>query len=104
MLLGDKEQTEDDVYLKEAMLNTAAGEFLEARNDLPRGWPTTIFTKGKSLAMSSNGSGFDYDENQKGAETNPCLEKWRITVSALLCLGGPFQAAEPLCDSTQVHR
>ena len=43
MLLGDKSKL-NDVYLKEAMLNTAAGEFLEARNDLAR-VDTTIFTK-----------------------------------------------------------
>ncbi len=61
MLLGDKSKL-NDVYLKEAMLNTAAGEFLEARNDLAR-VDTTIFTKEQEIAYCNvqQRFWFDYD-------------------------------------------
>lgn len=83
MLLGDKSKL-NDVYLKEAMLNTAAGEFLEARNDLAGLTRPYSQKSRKSLtAMSSNGSGSIMTRTRK-VLTNPCLEKWRITVSACL--------------------
>ena len=68
MLLGDKSKL-NNVYLKEAMLNTAAGEFLEARNDLAL-VDTTIFTKEQEIAYCNvqQRFWFDYDESQKGAD------------------------------------
>ena len=68
LTLGDKSKL-NDVYLKEAMLNTAAGEFLEARNDLAL-VDTTIFKKDQEIAYCNvlQRFWFDYDENQKGAD------------------------------------
>ncbi len=68
LFLGDKSKM-NDVRLKEAMLNTAAGEFLEARNDLAQ-VDTTIFTKEQEIAWCNvqQRFWFDYDENQKGAD------------------------------------
>lgn len=88
MLLGDKSKL-NDVYLKEAMLNTAAGEFLEARNDLAR-VDTTIFTKEQEIAYCNvqQRFWFDYDENQKGADKS-MLRKVAYYRERLLALADP---------------
>ena len=88
MLLGDKSKL-NDVYLKEAMLNTAAGEFLEARNDLER-VDTTIFTKEQEIAYCNvqQRFWFDYDENQKGADKS-MLRKVAYYRERLLALADP---------------
>ena len=88
MLLGDKSKL-NDVYLKEAMLNTAAGEFLEARNDLAR-VDTTIFTKEQEIAYCNvqQRFWFDYDENLKGADKS-MLRKVAYYRERLLALADP---------------
>lgn len=88
MLLGDKSKL-NDVYLKEAMLNTAAGEFLEARNDLAR-VDTTIFTKEQEIAYCNvqQRFWFDYDENLKGADKS-MLRKVAYYRERLLALANP---------------
>ena len=59
----------NDICLKEAMLNTAAGEFLEARNNLAS-MDTTIFHREQEIEYCNvqQRFWFDYDENQKGAD------------------------------------
>ena len=88
LLLGDKSKL-NDVRLKEAMLNTAAGEFLEARNDLAR-MDTTIFTKEQEIAWCNvqQRFWFDYDENQKGADKS-MLRKVVYYRERLLALADP---------------
>ena len=88
MLLGDKSKL-NDVRLKEAMLNTAAGEFLEARNDLAQ-VDTTIFTKEQEIAWCDvqQRFWFDYDENQKDADKS-MLRKVVYYRERLLALADP---------------
>ena len=88
LLLGDKSKL-NDVHLKEAMLNTAAGEFLEARNDLAQ-VDTTIFTKEQEIAWCDvqQRFWFDYDENQKDADKS-MLRKVVYYRERLLALADP---------------
>ncbi len=88
LLLCDKSKL-NDVHLKEAMLNTAAGEFLEARNDLSQ-VDTTIFTKEQEIAWCNvqQRFWFDYDENQKGADKS-MLRKVVYYRERLLALADP---------------
>ena len=88
LLLGDKDKL-NDVRLKEAMLNTAAGEFLEARNDLAQ-VDTTIFTKEQEIAWCDvqQRFWFDYDENQKDADKS-MLRKVVYYRERLLALADP---------------
>lgn len=88
LLLCDKSKL-NDVHLKEAMLNTAAGEFLEARNDLSQ-VDTTIFTKEQEIAWCNvqQRFWFDYDENQKGADKS-MLRKVVYYRERMLALADP---------------
>ena len=88
LLLCDKSKL-NDVHLKEAMLNTAAGEFLEARNDLSQ-VDTTIFTKEQEIAWCNvqQRFWFDYDENQKGADKS-ILRKVVYYRERMLALADP---------------
>ncbi len=65
LALGDQSKI-NDILLKEAMLNTAAGEFLEAINNLAR-MDTTIFTKEQEIRYCDVQQRFwnDYNEYQK---------------------------------------
>ena len=64
LALGDQSKI-NDILLKEAMLNTAAGEFLEAINNLAR-MDTTIFTKEQEIRYCDVQQRFwnDYNEYQ----------------------------------------
>ena len=88
LLLCDKSKL-NDVHLKEAMLNTAAGEFLEARNDLSQ-VDTTKFTKEQEIAWCNvqQRFWFDYDENQKGADKS-MLRKVVYYRERMLALADP---------------
>ncbi len=89
--LGDRSKL-NDVYLKEAMLNTAAGEFLEAQNDLAL-LDTTVLAKEQEIAYCNvqQRFWFDYDENQKGADKS-MLRKVAYYRDRLLSLADPSSA------------
>ncbi len=79
----------NDVYLKEAMLNTAAGEFLEVQNNIAL-MDTTVFGREQEIAYCNvqQRFWFDYGEYQKGADKYT-LRKVSYYRDRLLSLADP---------------
>ncbi len=79
----------NDVYLNEAMLNTAAGEFLEVQNNFSL-MDTTLFGREQEIAYCNvqQRFWFDYGEYQKGADRNT-LRKVAYYRDRLLSLADP---------------
>jgi hypothetical protein len=90
LTLGDQSKI-NDILLKEAMLNTAAGEFLEAINTLSQ-MDTTIFSTEQEIQYCNVQQRFwnDYSEYQKSNDKS-MLRKVGYYRDRLLSLAPPGQ-------------